>query len=72
MSRVGLLACYAGLLASATTPHLSSTLSLRAAAEDSQKSSLSTKLFVSSQETPQAAPTANDKTGGELYMQTSE
>lgn len=67
MSRLGLLACYAGLLASATTPHLSSALSFRAATEDSQKNSLSTKLVVSSQETPQAAPTANDKTGGELH-----
>ncbi|CDJ43260.1 SAG family member [Eimeria tenella] len=64
MTYVGLLACYAGLLASAAAPHFSSAISLRAGTATSQKSSLRTNLFASGQDLLRTttAPTANEKT----------
>ncbi|CDJ70085.1 SAG family member [Eimeria necatrix] len=49
MTHVGLLACYAGLLASAAAPHFSSALTLRSGTATSQQNSLRTNLFASGQ-----------------------
>ncbi|CDJ62191.1 SAG family member [Eimeria necatrix] len=59
MTRVGLIACYAGVLASVATPKLSSALSLRSATESSQESRDGFALFISIEQT---APKADDKT----------
>ncbi|CDJ63601.1 SAG family member [Eimeria necatrix] len=65
MTHVGLLACYAGLLASATAPQLSSALSLRSGTEMSQQNGLRTNLLASDEDLPQTPtpPQADDKTG---------
>ncbi|CDJ70090.1 SAG family member [Eimeria necatrix] len=62
MTHVGLLACYAGLLASAAAPHFSLALSLRSGTATSQQSSLRTNIVVADQDSPVTAPTAADKT----------
>ncbi|CDJ63605.1 SAG family member [Eimeria necatrix] len=62
MAHVGLLAYYAGLLASAAAPHFSLALSLRSGTATSQQNSLSTNLFASGQDLLRTEPTAEDKT----------
>ncbi|CDJ62187.1 SAG family member [Eimeria necatrix] len=59
MARVGLLTCYAGLMASVAAPNFSLALSLRSAAGIFQENRLSSTLYVSTEKTP---PTAEDKT----------
>ncbi|CDJ70086.1 SAG family member [Eimeria necatrix] len=64
MAHVGLLACFAGLLASAAAPHFSSALTLRSGTGISQQNSLRTNLSASGQDLLRTltAPTADDKT----------
>ncbi|CDJ43261.1 SAG family member [Eimeria tenella] len=61
MTHVGLLACYAGLLASAAAPFLSA-LSLRSSTATSVKNSLRTNLLASGQDSPVTAPAGENKT----------
>ncbi|CDJ70083.1 SAG family member [Eimeria necatrix] len=66
MTHVGLLACYAGLLASAAAPSFSSALSLRFGTAISEQNGLRTNLFATGQESlrtttpPQAEEKTND------------
>ncbi|CDJ44167.1 SAG family member (sag19) [Eimeria tenella] len=64
MTHVGLLACYAGLLAGAAAPDFSSALSLRSSTATSQQNSLSTNIFASGDVSPQTPtpPQADEKT----------
>ncbi|CDJ43251.1 SAG family member (sag23) [Eimeria tenella] len=64
MIHVGLLACYAGLLASTAAPHFSSALSLRSGTATSQQNSLRTNLFATGQDLLRTttAPVAEEKT----------
>lgn len=62
MIRVGLLACYGGLLTSLAAPNFSLALSLRSTRAVSQESRAGSTLFLSIEQT---APTADDKTDGE-------
>ncbi|CDJ43259.1 SAG family member [Eimeria tenella] len=64
MTHIGLLACFGGLLASATAPHITLALSLRSGTAASQQSSLRTNLFASGQDLQgtTTAPTGADKT----------
>ncbi|CDJ63602.1 SAG family member [Eimeria necatrix] len=64
MAHVGLLACCAGLLASAAAPHFSSALSLRSGTAAPQQNSLSTNLFAFSQDLLRSTtpPQADEKT----------
>ncbi|CDJ70089.1 SAG family member [Eimeria necatrix] len=63
MAHVGLLACYAGLLASAAAPHSSLALSLRSGTATSQQNSLRTNLFTSEDVSSPTPPAAEEKTG---------
>ncbi|CDJ63604.1 SAG family member [Eimeria necatrix] len=62
MSHVGLLAFYAGLLASAAAPHFSLALSLRSGAATSQQNSLHTNSFASGQVSLRTPPAGNEIT----------
>ncbi|CDJ63603.1 SAG family member [Eimeria necatrix] len=62
MTHAGLLAWYAGLLASAAAPHFSLAVSLRSGTAASHQNSLRTNLFAFSQDSP-TAPAADEKTG---------
>ncbi|CDJ43255.1 SAG family member [Eimeria tenella] len=62
MTHLRLLACYAGLLASAAAPHFSLALSLRSGTGTSQQNSLRTNLFASGQVALRAEPSASDVT----------
>ncbi|CDJ43262.1 SAG family member [Eimeria tenella] len=63
MTHIRLLACYAGLLASAAAPYFSSALSLRSSPATSQQNGLSTNLSVTGQELQRTtAPTGAEKT----------
>ncbi|CDJ43264.1 SAG family member (sag21) [Eimeria tenella] len=68
MTPVGLLACYAGFLASAAAPQFSSALSIRSGTATSQQNSLLTNLFTSDDDPAPTPPATEEKTDGCLNI----